>query len=1097
LSIYFECLKMKLLLTILILFPCAYLNALTTYTVGAGGTHTTILSAYNACTAADVYIIEIRSDYTQEALPIVLGTLANKSSLNTVTIRPQSGVSGLSLTNTATEDDIIQLTSANYVIIDGRPGGSGSGDFTISNNQTAKGHAVKIAGTCTEITVKYCTMKGSNSATGVGSLSTNAGVFVIGESGAGVLTTIVVDNCTITKGTGGTPTYLFVAFSSTGSIVSSTLSNSSLIDASSRFAVLSNGSSGYTISNNHFYQTVAITPETASGNPFSFIRVVTGGGHSITGNYMGGQAVLCGGSSFTINSSTARFHAISFNSSCTGTNTVNSNTIQNLAATTTSGTSPVMTLVNISGGGATYNIGTSGNGNTFGATTGTGSIAFTDNGASATMSIPLIYSAGTGAVNATYNSIGAITLAGSNTGGNFSSLYTSSSTTATFSNNTVGNTTASNMSDGIARTGWFYGGVYHTSSGTLNASSNIFQNYSLTGVSTGPSRFFDTSTAATVTLSSNTITNYTSSRTTGSFRVFEISIAGAIVVNSNVLSYITLSNGSSLCYLIDLDSSGGAITVINNQIGAFSANNITLAGDAVQIPIYINIASGQTASISNNIIQQINMTSTGTSAYMYGIALYGAGTVYLNYNIIQDITIASQNGSYPFIGVDVSNTGANNTLIKTRLDDISLTTTAAVSGSLAGIYLGGDVTGSTINKAKMTNLTNAATGSPDIFGIYSNTATAAWNIYNSIILISNGANTNACDIYGLYLYSSGVGTLNIYHNTIKISGSAAGGSLDSYPYLDFYASTSTRTVNNNIFYNSRTGGTGVHRALYVINTTGMDADYNYVESVDNLVNWGGTVSTSFANWQTIGSPDGANDTNGSLTIDALGAVTAGSAGTVANTGTDKDAIVPDDYDVVTRHATTPWMGAFESAVALPITFLSFEAENHDNQILLTWKSAVEVNVKYYEIEKSSNGLIFNTLLIKSAVGNSENTEEYRDFDPKPSTGINYYRLYEIDENGTKTYLKTISIRYNSESQFSVFPNPISLQHNSVINITNKNEIIQNLQLYNVAGSLVPYSFTPHKNSGTIQLPNNIQTGSYYIVITTEQEVRMKQITIIP
>jgi hypothetical protein len=1089
---------MKLLLVTIFFLLCDFAHTLTTYTVGAGGTHTTILAAYNACTAADVYIIEVRSDYTQEALPIVLGTLANKSTTNTVTIRPQSGVSGLSLANAGTENDIIQFSSANYVILDGRPGGSGSGDFTISNNQTAKGHAIKIDGTCTEITVQYCTLKGSNIATGVGSLSTNAGVFVIGEAGAGVLTSILVDNCTITKGTGGTPTYLFVSFSSTGSVVSSTLSNSSLIDASSRFIVLSNGSSGFTISDNHFYQTGAVTPETVSGNPFSFIRVVTGGGHSFTGNYMGGQAVSCGGSAFTVNSSTARFHAISFNSSCSGTNTVTSNTIQNIAAASSSGTSPVLALVNIGGGGGTYNIGASGLGNTFGATSGTGSITFTDNGASATASIALVYSAGTGAVNVTYNNIGAITLAGSNVGGNFMPLYTSSSTAATFSNNTVGNSTALNMADGIARTSAFYCGVYHTSSGVLTSSTNTFQNFSLTGASTGLARVVRTSSASSVTCNANVISGYTSARTTGSYRVFDISIAGAITINNNNLSNITLSDASSLSYLFDLTSSADDISVQSNQIGSFSTNNITFAGDAAQRPIYISIPAGKTATINSNIIQQINMTSTGSSAYMYGISVNGAGSVYMNYNIIQDITIASQYGSWTFIGLDLSNTGANNMVIKMRIDDIALTTTAAVSGNIAGIYLGGDVTGSTINKAKMTNLTNTATGTPDIFGIYSNTATAAWNIYNSILLLGNGANTNACDVYGLYLYSSGVGTLNIYHNTIKISGSVAAGSSESYPYLDFYASTSTRTVNNNIFYNSRTGGTGVHRALYVVNTTGMDTDYNYVESVDDVVNWGGTVSTSFANWQTIGSPDGANDTNGSLTIDALGAVTAGSTGTVANTGTDKDAIVPDDYDVVTRHATTPWMGAFESAVALPITFISFEAELQNNEVLLTWKSAVELNVKHYEVEKSTNGFIFNSLLTKVAIGNSLETTEYRDIDPNPSDGNNYYRLFEIDLDGTKTYLKTISIHYESDNdQFIVFPNPASISNTSTINISNKNGEIQKLQLYNVAGSLIPCSYSIHKNLGEIQTPTNINQGTYFILITTENETKIKQITIVP
>ena len=187
--------KIKVCIFYFLLLFISNSYALTTYTVGAGGTYSTILAAYNACTTADVYIIDIRSDYVQEALPIVLTALTNKSTTNTVTIRPQTG-NTVSLANTGTETYIFQFTSANYVIIDGRANSAGASAFTIANNQTAKGQAVRLDGTCSYITVKYCTLNGSNATTGVGSATTNAGVFQIGESGAGNFSNITLDNCT-------------------------------------------------------------------------------------------------------------------------------------------------------------------------------------------------------------------------------------------------------------------------------------------------------------------------------------------------------------------------------------------------------------------------------------------------------------------------------------------------------------------------------------------------------------------------------------------------------------------------------------------------------------------------------------------------------------------------------------------------------------------------------------------------------------------------------------------------------------------------------------------------------------------------------------
>ena len=168
-----------------------------TISVGTTGDYSTINAAYTSCTDASAYIIEIKSDYIQEALPIILGTLVNKNSTNNITIRPELGVTNLSFLNTGTENDVFVLSSANYLTIDGRPGGVGSNDFSIENNQTAKGHALKIEGSCTEINLNYLSFKGSNQSPDLGPLSTDAGVILIGESGSGIISDININYCEI------------------------------------------------------------------------------------------------------------------------------------------------------------------------------------------------------------------------------------------------------------------------------------------------------------------------------------------------------------------------------------------------------------------------------------------------------------------------------------------------------------------------------------------------------------------------------------------------------------------------------------------------------------------------------------------------------------------------------------------------------------------------------------------------------------------------------------------------------------------------------------------------------------------------------------
>ena len=139
----------------------------TTYTVGAAGSYTTIASAYAACSGSTDYVIEIRSDYnynsetTTGANTISLGTLTNKSSVNTVTIRPASGVS-VSLTGTASS--IFTLNGANWVIFDGRAAGVGASAWTIINSSSsASKRVLTFINDASNNVIKYCSIKGDNS----------------------------------------------------------------------------------------------------------------------------------------------------------------------------------------------------------------------------------------------------------------------------------------------------------------------------------------------------------------------------------------------------------------------------------------------------------------------------------------------------------------------------------------------------------------------------------------------------------------------------------------------------------------------------------------------------------------------------------------------------------------------------------------------------------------------------------------------------------------------------------------------------------------------------------------------------------------------
>lgn len=118
-----------------------------------GGTlissHSSIEEAYNAIpgTISQAYIIEILAAYngSSELFPIDMTLKTGHSSSNTITIRPDAGNTG-EIISSSNSSGIIILNDADYIIIDGRPGGVGSvPDLEIRNTVTSGTNANTIA----------------------------------------------------------------------------------------------------------------------------------------------------------------------------------------------------------------------------------------------------------------------------------------------------------------------------------------------------------------------------------------------------------------------------------------------------------------------------------------------------------------------------------------------------------------------------------------------------------------------------------------------------------------------------------------------------------------------------------------------------------------------------------------------------------------------------------------------------------------------------------------------------------------------------------------------------------------------------------------
>ena len=92
-----------------------------------------------------------------------------------------------------------------------------------------------------------------------------------------------------------------------------------------------------------------------------------------------------------------------------------------------------------------------------------------------------------------------------------------------------------------------------------------------------------------------------------------------------------------------------------------------------------------------------------------------------------------------------------------------------------------------------------------------------------------------------------------------------------------------------------------------------------------------------------------------------------------------------------------------SYTPLPVELMSFTGMEYQNEIQLNWTTATEVNNDYFEVERSLDAVHFDIIGKVAGGGTSSEVLKYQLIDPSPVAGINYYRLKQVDYDGTFEY----------------------------------------------------------------------------------------------
>lgn len=164
---------------------------------------------------------------------------------------------------------------------------------------------------------------------------------------------------------------------------------------------------------------------------------------------------------------------------------------------------------------------------------------------------------------------------------------------------------------------------------------------------------------------------------------------------------------------------------------------------------------------------------------------------------------------------------------------------------------------------------------------------------------------------------------------------------------------------------------------------------------------------------------------------------------------------------------------FSCATALPVELLYLKGKTDGKVNTLTWATASEKDNDYFELQRSQDGILFETLAKVPGAGTSTETRHYSMVDNSFVLPTNYYRLIQTDYDGKQAYSEVISISRDKKANLSIYPNPT----NSTVHIATGNDSEEQIEVSNLMGEVVLKAI--FSNATTIDL-TPFSAGIYII-----------------
>ena len=280
---------------------------------------------------------------------------------------------------------------------------------------------------------------------------------------------------------------------------------------------------------------------------------------------------------------------------------------------------------------------------------------------------------------------------------------------------------------------------------------------------------------------------------------------------------------------------------------------------------------------------------------------------------------------------------------------------------------------------------------------------------------------------------------------------------------------------------------GVNKWVYAIEIYGTDVYVggNFTKAGGNpashVAKWNGSI------WSALG---GGTDTN----VRAL----------KVNLSTGK-MIVGGMFTQVDGSISANNIATFtDSDNPLPVELTSFTANVFDSKIQLNWRTSVEVNNYGFEIEKHelrNENFGWRKLGFVFGHGNSNSPNSYTFVDQVPKGNKIFYRLKQINSDGSYTYSSEIEVDFSKQpSEFQLaqnYPNPFNPFTTIKFTVPLNGKVL--LEVYNLMGEKIETLVDDERKAGNYIVEfnaENLSSGTYFYRLNAIDFVQTRKFLLI-